>query len=62
MLAAVVAATSAVGAPAGEATGELSASCDITLTTNGGPAGKLAVRGAYRLLGGIPATSPRPRR
>lgn len=58
VLGAIVTAMSVVAAPAGAATGDLAASCEIQLRTNGGPYSTLTVRGGYRLLGSLPATSP----
>jgi hypothetical protein len=58
VLVAVMSAMSAVGAPAAAATGELAASCEIFLTTNGTRDPAFTVRGSYKLLGSIPATVP----
>ncbi|PWK83026.1 hypothetical protein C8D88_112277 [Lentzea atacamensis] len=58
VLAAVVSVVFAAGAPAGASTGELSASCEARLRTAGKPEATLTVRGGYRLLGTVPATSP----
>ncbi|MFD9700491.1 hypothetical protein [Lentzea sp. NPDC059081] len=57
-VAGVVLAVSAVGGPAGAATGDISASCEVKLYSGGVLATTLTVPGGYRLLGTIPATSP----
>lgn len=49
----------AVGSPAGAATGDLAASCEVKLYTAGTLDGTFTVRGSYRLLGSLPATSPK---
>jgi hypothetical protein len=47
----------AVVSPAGAATGEIASSCEVKFTTAGKPDGTFTVRGSYRLLGSLPATS-----
>jgi hypothetical protein len=49
----------AVTSPAGAATGDLASSCEVKLSTAGTLDGTFTVRGSYRLLGSLPATSPK---